>query len=48
MSEIKLEAKQWGHSENLALRKFHNVCEIFAMSKIFFTFSNFFLKNKIK
>ena len=61
MSETKLDAKQWGHSEkfsyhrenfryhsekrkfsiiaknrydseNLALRKFRDVCEIFAMS----------------
>ena len=59
MSETKLEAKQWGHSENfryyreiLTLRKFRkrNVCEIFAMSnsEIFFIFLIFFEKsNKI-
>ena len=62
MSETKLEAKQWAHSENfryhsenLALRKFRNVCEIFSLCLIakFFDFfyiilNFFFLKsNKI-
>ena len=54
MSETKLEAKQWGHSENfryhseiLTLRKFRNVCEIFAMSNSENVLI-FFLKNQIK
>ena len=56
MSETKLEAKQWDHSENfryhsenLALRKFRNVCEIFAMSNSdFFFFEKKKLINKNK
>ena len=52
MSETKLEAKQWDysenfryHGENLALRKFRIVCEIFAMSNREFVF---LIKNKNK
>ena len=50
MSETKLEAKQWGHSEILTLRKFRNVCEIFAISnrEIFLIFFEIFFEKSNK
>ena len=44
---VAIIAKIGYHNENLPLRKFRNVCEIFTMSNSE-KFLTFFLKNKIE